>query len=98
MELSIQCSKREEGKNPRAIRREGLLPAVLYGHNGTESVALTLNAKDAETLLRKASVKKTPIHLSVPDMPWEGKAVLQEVQAHPWKGSLYHISFFSVPE
>jgi large subunit ribosomal protein L25 len=98
MELSIQCSKREAGKNPRALRREGLLPAVLYGHNGTESVDLMLNAKDAETLVRKAAAKKTPIHLNVPDMPWEGTAVLQEVQTHPWKKAIYHISFFSVPE
>ena len=52
MELSIECSKREDGSNPRALRREGLLPAVLYGHNGTESVSLIVNEREAEKLVR----------------------------------------------
>ena len=96
MELSIECSKREANVNPRALRREGLLPAVLYGHNGTESVSLTVNEREAEKLVRAASLNNTLITLKVPDMPWSGQALLREVQAHPWKGSLYHLSFFSI--
>lgn len=96
MELSIECSKRDGSMNPRAIRREGRLPAVLYGHNGTESVALTVNERDAEKLVRAASINNTLISVNVPDMPWKGKALLREVQTHPWKGKLYHLSFFSI--
>lgn len=96
MELSIQCSKRDNAVNPRALRREGLLPAVLYGHNGTESVSLTVNGREAERLVRSASINNTLIDVNVPDMPWRGKALLREVQTHPWKSQLYHISFFSV--
>ncbi|MBE7381451.1 MAG: 50S ribosomal protein L25/general stress protein Ctc [Leptolyngbya sp. SIO1E4] len=96
MELSIECSKRKAGINPRALRREGLLPAVLYGHNGAESVSLTVQGRDAERLVRFASVNNTLINVSVPEMPWSGKALLREVQTHPWKGNLYHLSFFSV--
>lgn len=96
MELTIECQKRPEGSKPNALRRQGLLPAVLYGHNGTESVALTLNAKEAETLVKKASLNNTLIKLSVKDMPWTGQTLLREVQSHPWRGSLYHLSFFSV--
>ena len=72
------------------------MPAVLYGHNGAESVSLTVNAKEAEMLLRQASVNNTLIQVKVPDMPWNGQALLREVQKHPWKNSIYHISFFSV--
>lgn len=96
MELSIECSKREANANPRALRREGLLPAVLYGHSGAESVSLTVNKKEAEMLVRSASVNNTLITVNVPDMPWRGKTLLREVQSHPWKGTLYHLSFFSV--
>ncbi|MEO0986450.1 MAG: 50S ribosomal protein L25/general stress protein Ctc [Cyanobacteria bacterium J06639_14] len=96
MELSIECNKRKENVNPRALRREGLLPAVLYGHNGTESVSLMVNEREAEKLVRAASVNNTLITVKVPDMQWSGKALLREVQAHPWKGSLYHLSFFSI--
>lgn len=96
MELTIECTKRPDGSQPNRLRREGRLPAVLYGHDGANSVALTLDAKTAETLVRRASVNNTLIQLNVPDLPWSGKALLREVQAHPWKRNLYHLSFFSV--
>jgi large subunit ribosomal protein L25 len=32
----------------------------------------------------------------VPDLPWSGKALLREVQTHPWRRSIYHLSFFSI--
>lgn len=96
MELTIACKTRPAGSKPNALRRQGLLPAVLYGHNGTESVALTLDKKSAELLVKKASLNNTLIQLDVTDMTWSGKALLREVQAHPWRGDLYHISFFSV--
>jgi large subunit ribosomal protein L25 len=95
MELTVECQKRPEGSKPNALRREGKIPAVLYGHNGTESVALTIDAKTVELLLKRAAVKKTPIQLSIPELPWTGKTVLQEIQAHPWKRSIYHLSFFA---
>ncbi len=98
MELSVECQKRAPGSKPKALRREGLLPAVLYGHKGTESISLTLNAKEAETLVKKASINNTLIQVKVPDASWSGKALLREVQTHPWRGSIYHISFFSVAQ
>ncbi|WP_008310028.1 50S ribosomal protein L25/general stress protein Ctc [Leptolyngbya sp. PCC 6406] len=96
MELTIECSKRTPDQKPKALRRAGLMPAVLYGHNGADSVDLTLNTKEAETLVKKASINNTLINLSIPDLPWTGKALLREVQAHPWKKLVYHISFFSI--
>jgi large subunit ribosomal protein L25 len=55
-----------------------------------------MNAKTAETLVKKASVNNTLVQVKIPDMRWSGKALLREVQTHPWKSSLYHLSFFSV--
>lgn len=96
MDITVECQKRPEGKKANALRRSGLIPAVLYGHKGTESVSLTLDAKEAETLVRKAAVNNTLIQVKVPEISWSGKALLREVQAHPWKNSLYHLSFFSI--
>ncbi|NEP14757.1 MAG: 50S ribosomal protein L25/general stress protein Ctc [Symploca sp. SIO2C1] len=96
MEVTVECQKRPEDSKPRALRRSGIIPAVLYGHTGTESVSLTIEAKVAETLLKEANVNNTLVQLKVPDLPWEGKALLREVQTHPWKNELYHLSFFSV--
>ena len=52
MQVSVECQKRPENINPRALRRQGLIPAVLYGHNGTESVSLVVGEKAALTLLK----------------------------------------------
>ncbi|RZM82373.1 50S ribosomal protein L25/general stress protein Ctc [Leptolyngbya iicbica] len=96
MELSIECQKRDASVNPRALRREGQIPAVLYGHDGDASVALTVDQRSAERLVRSASINNTLINVSVPEMPWTGQALLREVQTHPWKDKLYHLSFFSI--
>jgi large subunit ribosomal protein L25 len=93
--LSIECAKRPEGSKPKALRREGRIPATIYGHNGTESVQVVVDRKAAEFLVRDAIPKKSQIELKVPELNWNTGAVLQEVQTHPWKGSLYHLSFFA---
>jgi large subunit ribosomal protein L25 len=96
MELTVECQKRPEGSKPKALRRSGLIPASLYGHKGTESISLTLNAKTVERLLKKGSVNNTLIELNITDIPWRGKTLLREVQTHPAKGWPYHLSFFAV--
>ncbi|OKH38466.1 50S ribosomal protein L25/general stress protein Ctc [[Phormidium ambiguum] IAM M-71] len=96
MELTVECQKRTAESKPNTLRRNNLIPAVLYGHNGTESVALTLDAKVAETLVKKASLNNTLINLNIPDASWSGKTLLREVQTHPAKGFIYHLSFFAV--
>lgn len=96
MQVTIECQKRPEGSKPRALRREGFIPAALYGHNGTESISLTINAKDAKNLLKQASINNTLVDVKIPDVSWKGKALIREVQAHPWRRTLYHLSFFAV--
>ncbi|MEC4984464.1 MAG: 50S ribosomal protein L25/general stress protein Ctc [Oscillatoria sp. PMC 1068.18] len=96
MQVTVECQKRPEGSKPNALRREGLLPAALYGHNKAESISLVMNAKEAETLVKKASINNTLVDLKIPDLSWKGKALIREVQAHPWKRTLYHLSFFAV--
>jgi len=68
----------------------------LYGHKGTESIALTLDAKVVERLMKSGSVNNTLIDLKVTDVPWRGKTLLREVQIHPAKRTPYHLSFFAV--
>jgi len=96
MDLAVECQKRAEGSKPNALRRSGLIPAVLYGHKGSESISLTVKAKTVETLLKKRVVNNALIDLSIPDLSWSGKTLLREVQVHPWKGHPYHLSFFAV--
>ncbi|MEH2107230.1 50S ribosomal protein L25/general stress protein Ctc [Nostoc sp.] len=96
MAITVESQKRPEGSKPRALRRSGLIPANLYGHKGTESISLTIDAKTVERLLKRASVNNTLIDLNITDAPWRGKALLRELQIHPAKGTPYHLSFFAV--
>lgn len=96
MDVIVECQKRPEGSKPKALRREGRIPAVLYGHKGAESVELTVDAKEAETLLKKAGVNHTPVKVKVPELNWSGTTIIREVQTHPWKNKVYHLSFFSL--
>jgi large subunit ribosomal protein L25 len=36
------------------------------------------------------------VDVKIPDLSWEGKALIREIQSHPWKRTLYHLSFFYV--
>lgn len=96
MSVNVECQKRPEGSKPRALRREGLIPATLYGHNGSESIQLIIKEKDAKLLLRDASPNKTIVNLAIPDLSWTGTTLIREVQSHPWKRTLNHLSFFAV--
>lgn len=96
MEVTVECQKRPEGSKTKALRREGLIPAVLYGHQGTESVSLTIDVKKAQKLLKDTSINNSIIDLQVPDISWSGKTILREVQSHPYKPLILHLSFFSV--
>jgi large subunit ribosomal protein L25 len=96
MAITVESQKRPEGSKPKALRRSGLIPANLYGHKGTESISLTIDAKTVEHLLKKVSVNNTLIELNIADAPWRGKTLLRELQIHPAKGTPYHLSFFAV--
>jgi large subunit ribosomal protein L25 len=96
MPLTIECQSRSEKTNPRAIRRDGRVPATIYGHKGAESTAITINTKEAIALLRHAVINNTLIDVKVTDGDFNGITILREVQYHPYKDDIYHISFFSI--
>ncbi|HEY9750361.1 MAG TPA: 50S ribosomal protein L25/general stress protein Ctc [Allocoleopsis sp.] len=96
MLLNLECQKRAPGSKARSLRRAGSIPAVLYGHQGAESVALTVDAKTAEILVQKATPNNTVIQLNISGLGWNGKTLLREIQTHPWKPSIYHLSFFAI--
>jgi large subunit ribosomal protein L25 len=95
MSISIECKQRPEGSKPNTLRREGQIPANLYGHDGNKSILLTVDAKTVDSLMRKARVRSTTIEVNIPELSWKGNAVIQELQTHPWKNYPYHLSFFA---
>jgi large subunit ribosomal protein L25 len=93
--FTIEGTKRPEGSKPNALRRDKKIPATIYGHNGTESVQILVDEKAAIFLDRDAIERKSLVEVNVPELKLNVTAVMQEIQRHPWKGYMYHISFFA---
>jgi large subunit ribosomal protein L25 len=91
---SLAAAHREvTGKAVARLRRDGLLPAVVYGR-GVESANVTVNAHDFE-LLRRRSGANTLIDLTVDET--KSKPVLVHgVQVHPVTRRPLHVDLFLV--
>lgn len=78
----------------RQLRREGFVPAVVYGH-GDETKSLTLDAHDFDRLLSRIHVGTTVVELEV-----EGDAsrqvLIREIQRHPVRRDVLHVDFFHI--
>ncbi len=86
------CKRAEFGKKgTKNVRREGLIPAVIYGGHD-EPVHFAINEKDVKPLLF------TPNSYIV-EFDIEGRketAVMREVQFHPVKDYPMHMDFYRV--
>ena len=89
----LKASKREiRGKQVKALRREGKLPAVIYGRH-TEPVKISLDAHTAIMVLTKVG-SSTLVTIDVDGQ--EYPALVRERQRNHIKGGLIHVDFLAV--
>ncbi|MFB6340397.1 50S ribosomal protein L25/general stress protein Ctc [Saccharicrinis sp. FJH62] len=79
-------------KATKALRKEGLVPCVLY--NGEENVHFTLLAQDLHHLIYTDQVYI--VSLTIGDKKYE--AVVKELQFHPVSDEILHIDFLPVTD
>jgi large subunit ribosomal protein L25 len=80
----------------RSLRREGKLPAILYGSD-IESVSLAINTHDIELLLNKVSYTQALINLAVENgQSYEKMVMIKEIQADPLSQKYLHIDFYEI--
>ncbi len=91
--IQIKGVKREQfgKKSAKDIRREKLIPCVLYG-NGGETIHFSVEAAEAKKLLY--TPKSYIVEINI-DGNIE-KGVMRETQFHPVKDYCQHIDFFRV--
>lgn len=77
-------------KFAKAVRREGLVPCVVYG--GHEETAFTVSAKDLKQLIYTPNSYIVELNI---DGKIE-KAVMREVQFHPVREQILHIDFYRI--
>ena len=92
--LSLAVQRREaKGKKVPALRQQGKIPAVLYGH-GLESSALAVDYSAFDKIYRQAGAS-TLIDL-VLDQDQPVKALIQAVQFNPVRHEYFHVDFHQI--
>jgi large subunit ribosomal protein L25 len=81
------------GKQVKRLRREGLVPANMYGQ-GRDSVALQLPARDVAMRLARAS-RSTLFNLELDGTSGE-TVLIKQLQRHPTSGQVLHVDLFRV--
>jgi large subunit ribosomal protein L25 len=80
------------GRQVRALRRSGMLPAVIYGHN-VEPISISLEGRDAGRVLgRLSSSSLITIDLDGKEFP----SLVREKQENHIKRTLIHVDFMVV--
>ena len=73
----------------RALRREGRVPGIIYGHS-REPQPLTVDARELGRLLEHVT-ESTVIELALDGKPT--KTLIREIQRHPFRKQFLHIDF-----
>ena len=78
------------------MRRDGHMPAVLYGPN-TEPILLSVNIKELEQILKKGNIGSIIFNLVIQNGKKITKpAMIKELQSHPVSGSYLHVDFYEI--
>ena len=74
----------------RSLRREGRVPAVVYGH-AREVQSLSIPTRELERLLDVIAAGSTVVELSIDGRP--SRTLIREIQRHPFKKMILHVDF-----
>lgn len=80
------------GKKVKALRREGLVPVVVYGP-GMEPKAVQAGYNELEKVVRAAG-KHTPVHIVIDEK--KKIAMVKEISLDPAKNRISHVAFHAV--
>jgi large subunit ribosomal protein L25 len=95
--LSAQV-RRSLGKGAaRSLRRQSLVPAVLYGHD-LESTLLSVSPGDLEEATSTASAENILIDLTITDgeSTRNQRAMIREIQVDPVRRTILHVDFLGI--
>ncbi len=94
-QIELQATKREVlGKKVRFLRRQGVTPVHLFGHD-VKSVALQCDTTQLQRVLLQAG-KTRLISLKLDKAEKPRNVVVREVQREPITDELFHVDFYQV--
>lgn len=87
---SLTVEARESSRNTKQLRREGLVPAVIYGRNLEESISIQLSASAATKLLKSSTIG-AQIEITLGDETMN--TMLKDTQYDPVSYKVQHLDF-----
>ena len=93
--LTLQVTDRNIlGKKTRFLRREGVTPVHLFGHN-LKSLTLQSDTAQLQQIVSKAGTTK-PISLKIENEKHPRNVFIREIQRQPSTGALIHVDFYQI--
>lgn len=74
----------------RSLRRNGQIPAIIYGHARTPA-NLSIVERDLDKLLQHIAAESTVVELSIDGAI--SRTLIREIQRHPIRESIMHVDF-----
>jgi large subunit ribosomal protein L25 len=95
--IELKAQRRTtKGNGPaRAMRREGWIPAVLYGPK-TEPNMISIGARDLDNILKSGSIGRRIINLEIDGLKGAKATMVKEMQTHPISQTVLHVDFYEV--
>ena len=94
-ELILQAINRNvSGKKTRFLRRQGITPTHLFGHN-LKSLALQCDTANLQRIIAQAGATR-PVNLEIEDEKRPRMVFIREVQRDELTGQLLHVDFYQV--
>lgn len=92
-ELTLQAKQREVlGRKVKTLRKEGLVPAHIFGHN-VKTSHISVGEEDFEEILKEAG------ETSIINLKADGQkrpVLIRGVQTHPVTDKILHVDFYQV--
>ena len=94
--LNVTVRKTTGNGAARELRREGMMPAILYGPKA-EPLMLSVTTKALETILKTSNIGQVLLNLLIQDGKQKSRtAMIKELQTQPVSGNLLHVDFYEV--
>ena len=94
LEVTARDSDQVGSRRVRRLRKEGLIPGVLYGKGHAR--AILVKERDLRTALTTSSGLHAIVDVVIQGQTTPHHAVLKDYQRHPIRGTLTHVDFHEV--
>jgi large subunit ribosomal protein L25 len=92
MTMELAVTKRDGSKSPNTLRREGTMPAVIYGRS-EEATSIAVNTKDFQKVFKSAGESSV---ISLTGLGTAKDALINDVEFDVLTGTPIHADFYAI--